>query len=231
MIFDYATAIEQVEKLLTLYSKLTIKEADLTMIRLSGSIVVNRSAFNYTLHKEYPIDIFIPIGSEDLPTVIETANMIDAEYPHRYRDGSLCLETETAIRMRFFDGFNLATWMDEFVEPFFFSYEYYKRFGVFPFGERPHGLGGILHTYQELLHVDNPGTAITLLRYVADEEYRGHQPCLCGSGQKLRKCHGKFLFPLMTNLKKKSIAVSDLHYLRKEISSLEQSKRNIAKTK
>ncbi len=231
MILKYAEACEQVQRLLTSYPKLEVKESDSTKIRLAGPIEVYRSACNYTLHKEYPIELIIPIGNDDLPTVIETANMIDAAYPHRYSDGSLCLETNTAIRMRFIDGFDLFAWMDEFVEPYFFSYEYYVRYGAFPFGERPHGINGIIHTYQELFHADDGGAIGALLRYAAEEVYRGHVSCPCGSGEKLRKCHGQYLLPFMTNPKKKALALADLQYLRRELTAFEQSRRNLTKAK
>ena len=231
MTLKYAEACEQVDRLLTSYPKLRIIESNPTIIRLGGSIDVYRSACNYTLQKEYPIEIIIPIETDKLPTVIETADMIDADYPHRYSDGSLCLETNTAILMRFIDGFDLVAWMDEFVEPYFFSYEYYARYGAFPFGERPHGIIGIIHTYQEIFHVDNPRAASALLCYAAEEVYRGHISCPCGSGEKLRKCHGQYLLPFMTNPKKKALALSDLLFLRKELITFEQSRSNTAKTK
>ena len=231
MILKYNDACEQVQRLLTVYPKLEVKESDSVKIRLSGTIEVYRSACNYTLQKEYPIELIIPIGNDDLPTVIETSNMIDASYPHRYSDGSLCLETNTAIRLRFIDGFDLVAWMDEFVEPYFFSYEFYVRYGTFPFGERPHGLNGIIHTYQEIFHTDDGGATGTLLRYAAEESYRGHVSCPCGSGEKLRKCHGQYLLPFMKNPKKKTIALADLQFLRKELTAFEQSRRNPAKAK
>ena len=157
--------------------------------------------------------------------------MIDSDYPHRYSDGSLCLETSTTIRLRFVDGFDLVAWMDEFVEPYFFSYEYYDRYGSFPFGERPHGLNGVIHTYQELFHTDDLEKACLLLRYVAESTYRGHAPCPCGSGERLRKCHGQYLQPFMMNPKKKAIALSDLQYLRKELTAIEHPRRNNTKAK
>ena len=231
MTLKYIEACEQVQHLLTLYPKLEVKESDSTIIRLAGPIEVYRAACNYTLQKEYQIEIIVPIENDDLPTIIETANMIDVGYPHRYKDGSLCLETNTAIRMRFIDGFDLAAWMDEFVEPYFFSYEFYVRYGTFPFGERPHGLNGIIQTYQEIFHANDGGSTCALLRYAAEEAYRGHVSCPCGSGEKLRKCHGQFLMPFMTNPKKRAIAQADLHFIRKEITAFEQSRRNYAKAK
>lgn len=231
MTLNYSEACEQVDRLLTAYPKLNIIESNSKRIRLCGSIEVYRSAYDYTLQKEYPIEIDIPLGNDELPTIIETNSLIASDYPHRYKNGSLCLETNTSIRMRFIDGFDLIAWMDEFVEPYFFSYEYYTRYGSFPFGERPHGLSGVVHTYQEIFHTDDPRKACALLRYVAEEAYRGHAPCPCGSGEKLRKCHGQYLKPFIMDPRKKAIALSDLQYLRRELNAYEQSGRNTSKTK
>ena len=93
MTLNYAEACEQVQRLLTAYPKLNVIKSDPTIIQLCGSIEIYRSACNYTLQKEYPIEIIIPLDNDKLPTVIETNNMIDSDYPHRYSDGSLCLET------------------------------------------------------------------------------------------------------------------------------------------
>lgn len=229
MIFDFNSACEQVKRLLTEYPKLYISESATTQIRLSGSIEVYRTACGFTLQREYPVEITIPIGDERLPSVIDIDNIIRQDYPHRYADGSLCIETDTAIRMRFVDGFDLVAWMDEFVEPYFFSYEYYTRYEKFPFGERPHGLLGILDTYQDIVCATQENVA-TLLCYAAEEVYRGHLPCPCGSGNKLRNCHGQYLYPIMTNQRKKAIAQEDWQYLLKEISRA-QSRRNHADPK
>lgn len=203
MILTYSEAYGQVQNLLKVYPKLKPIESDSEKIRLYGLIEVYRSACNYILQKEYPIEIIIPINSNEFPTVIDKGNMIAQEYPHRYTNGELCLETNTAIKLRFIDGFDLVAWMDEFVEPYFFSYEYYSRYGEFPFGERPHGLEGIVHTYQQLFHADNLQQACSLLVYAAEDNYRGHIQCPCKSGKKLRNCHGPYLFPFMTDPRKK----------------------------
>ena len=214
-------ADEQVKCLLRTYPKLNLVERTDKRIILSGTIDVYRTSRNYTVQKEYSLEINVPLGNDDLPIVRETGNAISEDYPHRYKDGGLCIETDTAIRLHFIDSFNLVEWMDEFVEPYFFSYEYFSRFGEFPFGERPHYIVGILDTYQEIFHATDSKEACRLLVYAAEDIYRGHAPCPCGSGRRLRNCHGKYLLPFMTDKRKKAIAFSDLQYLRKELKSFE----------
>lgn len=221
-----ASAQVQVQDLIYHYPLLSVIASDESHIQLKGLIDIYRSTSDFTLDRSYMIEINVPVGSPNLPTVIDSGGAIDSSYPHRYKSGELCLETSTAIHMRFIDGMNLVQWVEEFVEPYFFSYEYYTRFGILPFGERPHGLEGIINTYQDIFHEPDTGKAIALLRYCADESYRGHINCPCGSNQKLRKCHGPFVFPIMNDPRKKEIARKDIEALRKELAAYESARKN-----
>ena len=217
-------ACTQVEQLKDKYPRLKIVEADLTKICLQGSIEIYRSARGFILQREYAVKIIITLDGHTLPKVVDCENAIDSGYPHRYKDGSLCLETDTVIRMRFTDGFDLIAWMDEFVEPYYFSYEFYSRFGVFPFGERPHGIEGMLHAYCEMFCEEDVNKVIRLLIYVAEQKYRGHQLCPCQSGRKVRDCHGSIIFPYMMDTRRKAIVESDLIYIRKVLSHCEHTR-------
>ena len=124
---------------------------DETQIVLVGPILVNRSSKGFQVCKEYTVKIVIPLESEELPYVLDTGNHIDSNYPHRYLSGKLCLETDGNVKIRFIDGFSLEAWMTEYVEPYYFSYEFFQRYGEFPFGERGHGWDGIIQAYSELL--------------------------------------------------------------------------------
>lgn len=223
--------LTQVQSLLEQYSDLIIIEEDEHCILLSGKIPIYRSACDFILQKQYDIGIVVPKAENALPTAIDKGNSIANSYPHKYTDGSLCLETDSCIRYRFIDGMNLVEWVDEFVEPYFFSYEFFCRFGKYPFGERPHGFEGLIHTYQELWLENDPIITCGLLRYAAEEAYRGHAPCPCNSGKKLRQCHGPALLPYMSDKSHLEIVQQDCQYLRKELTKYEQAKSNNQKSK
>lgn len=222
---------EQINILLNHYPQITITETDSNQIRLYGTININRSACNYTLQKDYLIEILLPTSDAELPKIKVLDNAIDKSYPHQYKDGTLCLETDTAVKFRFIDTFNLTEWLDEYVEPYFFSYEYYCRFGHFPFGERSHWILGLIETYQDIFNEQDYFKAYSLVEYAGTKNYVGHEECPCGSGLRLRKCHGPFLFPYMTDLRKKQIIQDDLDIIRKEVIAYESQKRNSKKTK
>lgn len=217
---------EQIQLLLNHYPSLSIAETDYKQIRLKGTISIYRSACNYTLCKDYAVELFIPVSATELPKIKCTDNSIDVNYPHRYTNGTLCLETDTTIKFRFIDGFNLVDWMDEYVEIYFFSYEYYMRYGRFPFGERSHGFIGIIESYRDIFNETDYGKIYALLQYSAENSYHGHIECPCGSGLRLRKCHGSYLFPHMTDMRKKHIIQNDYNTIRKEVLAIESARRN-----
>ena len=186
MIFSKESALQQVNSLLQIYDKLHIEKESNQEIILTGEILVNRTASSYTLYKTYHIEVHIPFESDKLPYVFDIGNAIDSNYNHQYKDGPLCLETDFAIRIRFVDDLNLVSWMQEFVEPYFFSYEYYQRFGCFPFGERSHGIEGILQSFGDVFQETDNIKVCKILMFIYSDRYRGHLPCPCGSGKNIR---------------------------------------------
>lgn len=215
--FTPTSAEEQIDKLIAHYPDLAVVESSEEKILLRGNITIFRTALGFTLNRSFGIDVLVPLNSEESPIVFDTEEAIDPSYEHRYKSGALCLETDTMLRLSFVDGFDLTRWMEDFVEPYYFSYAYYVRYGEFPFGERPHGLSGLLDTYQQLFNEHDTKVAVRLLRFCGDEKYRGHLGCPCGSDKKLRDCHGDVLFPLMTDPRKKEIVINDLKIIRSQL--------------
>lgn len=74
--------------------------------------------------------------------------------------------------------------MIEYVEPYYFSYEFFQRYGEFPFGERGHDWEGIIQTYSDYFNEPDVVKTIKLMAFISGQKYRGHVLCPCGSGQK-----------------------------------------------
>ena len=231
MIFCKESAVQQIDHLLHIYDGLSIENILDTEIVLGGHILVNRTALGYQLYKKYQIRIIIPLNSDSLPYVIDIGNQIEKGYQHRYADGQLCLETDAAIRTYFIAGFNLEIWMRDFVEPYYFSYEYYQRYGVFPFGERAHGIEGVLQTYGEYFNEVDYVKIFRLMECIQFGQYRGHLPCPCGSGKKMRSCHGKFIKKFFENNNLKVIVQSDYKTIREVLDAYYEQSRNSNATK
>ncbi len=217
MILSRNTILEQVDDLLQYQKDLTIESESERQITLKGNLHVNREAKDFVVNRIYLIEICIPIGADELPEIREVGAMVDKDYPHRYPDGKLCLDVDCIIKLRYLDNFSLISWVQEYVEPYFFSYEYFQRFGVFPFGERSHNLLGLLEAYQDLFKENDLTTVILLMNAVSFEEYRGHAPCPCGSNKKLRNCHGDRLFHFFVDTRKKEIVKRDFLMIKEEL--------------
>ncbi len=231
MIFSKASAVQQATNLLHLYNKLQICTMDETQIVLAGSILVNRSSKGFQVCKEYSVKIVISLESEELPYVLDAGNHIDSNYPHRYLNGKLCLETDANIKVRFIDGFSLEAWMTEYVEPYYFSYEFFQRYGEFPFGERGHGWDGIIQTYSDLFNEPDSVKTIRLMASISTLQYRGHALCPCGSGKKLRSCHGPFSMKFYTDNRLKAIVRKDYLSLEEAVKKYDEQQRNTGAAK
>lgn len=231
MIFSKESAVQQVNHLLHIYNGLSIEKVLDAEIILGGHILINRTALDYQLYKKYQIRIIIPLNSDILPYVIDIGNQVDKNYSHRYVNGQLCLETDSAIRIYFINGFNLEIWLRDFVEPYYFSYEYYQRYGVFPFGERAHGISGILQTYGEYFNELDQVKVFKLMKFIQFGRYRGHLPCPCGSGRKTRSCHGQFIQNFFKNDNLKIIVQNDYKIIKETLSTYYEQSRNTKATK
>ena len=226
MIFTEKSANCQINSLLCEYPNLKLVDSNSKLVHLKGSILVNRHFNKFILCKNYNIDVFIPIESYKLPYVVDSDKYISRNYHHYYSNGELCLATDTQIMIRFLNGFDLVQWMKEYVEIYFLSYEYFQRFGEFPFGERQHGCIGILETYQDLFFAKDLVATFNLMKYIVHNSYRGHHICPCGSGKRLRKCHGEVLLEFYKNEKLRAILLQDFDNIVEELKN-DKKRRNI----
>lgn len=125
------------------------------------------------------------------PQVYETEGRIPRDL-HRHvapSDGACCLAVWEA-------------WLAEVREPtveaffrgplhdFFFSQTYFDANGEWPFGERSHGIAGIVEAFSEILRVEQDRqVVVAYLRLMCRRHLGGHTACPCGIGRRLRDCH------------------------------------------
>lgn len=226
IIYSSETVTPQIELLTEKYPAMEVMHADSCSVQLHGRLHIHRSYQGFVLNRTYTVDIHIPLNSNQLPFVIDTEGAISPTYPHRYPDGVLCLETDAQIRMRFIDGFDLSAWVFEFVEVYYLSYEYYNRYGEFPFGERAHGYVGVLQSFQEHLSANDLVTTYKLMRYIVGRPYRGHAPCPCGSNLKLRNCHGQSALKFYRDDRLRRILQHEIESIEKELKSNHEQHNN-----
>ena len=75
------------------------------------------------------------------------------------------------------------------VRNYFLGQSLVERGHAWPFGERLHGYDGLVQAYGESLSIHDPKELETTLDYLAAKQVKGHWPCPCGSGQRIRNCH------------------------------------------
>lgn len=195
-----------------------VVESNEEKLRLQGKIHIFRSTDEFILDKEYLIEVIIPRDERILPSAIDIGSHIDSSFEHKYSNGELCLETECIIMKRFAEGMTILEWFEDFVEPFYFSYEYFSTYGTFPFDERSHGIVGIIEGYTDIFKTENQDELINILFYVrANGKYRGHTLCPCGSEKKLRNCHGEVILPFYTHPVLRDILIKDVNYIEGEV--------------
>ncbi|RBO53510.1 hypothetical protein DSD19_09000 [Rhodovulum sp. BSW8] len=125
------------------------------------------------------------------PRVYETEGRIPRDLDRHVfpSDGACCLTV--------WEG-----WLAEVQEPtveaffrgplhdFFFSQTYFDTNGEWPFGERSHGITGVVEAFSEILGVEQDRqVVIAYLRLMCRQHLGGHAICPCGSSKRLRDCH------------------------------------------
>lgn len=140
---------------------------------------------------------------EELPVVYDISDSIDKDYVHRYRDGELCLETNTRLKL-FCMTHSVKEFVDLFLINYLCSYLYYKRYLVYPNGERPHGFVGEYDFLKEYFNVPFEKVPF-ILKYMLDTGVNRNDLCPCGSKKTIKRCHGKKMIELQNSIKKSGI--------------------------
>ena len=84
----------------------------------------------------------------------------------------------------------VADFMRDPLQSYFESQTYFEMHGDWPYGQRSHGVQGVVEAFADVLGVA-PQIAVIhdYLTVLAREQPKGHHPCPCGSGRRLRHCH------------------------------------------
>jgi len=147
----------------------------------------------YFIKIEYPNDY-----PSTAPVVFETAGKIPHSY-HTNPDKTLCLGTNHAIDTIFQENPSTIHFVKEILIPYLFRFSAFSLYKEQPFGELKHGAEGLIDYYKSLFVTDNQYSTIDLLKYIKDKPYRGHLRCPCGSGSRIRNCHGNKMIQMYPN--------------------------------
>jgi len=143
------------------------------------------------LDVSYQVEIRIPPDfPRTAPKVWETGGKIQQHW-HRQPTGELCLATPAEQRLLLRRHPTLEGFLESVVIPYLYSHAFWRAtIGGMPFGERPHGLEGILQHLAGLFRLPRTSDLFTAL-YLAGLKRReaNKKPCPCRSGLRLGRCH------------------------------------------
>lgn len=126
-----------------------------------------------------------------------------SDYPehieHIYPDGNVCLATIGEMIYFLIENPSLIAFIKKFVNAFIYTLDWFEKYNTYPFGDRKHGYKGLLDYYFNDLKLTKKQYS-EILFIIRNNKYKGHMPCVCGSGKKLRNCHGKYILPIITNV-------------------------------
>ena len=164
----------------------------------SGELILNHVFEDVRMTGKFNLEVVVP-GDFPLafPKVKELSNWIDENYPHRYTDGQFCLASDLELKMFFSQDTDICSFIEKYVIPYLYTYRFYEEYGVYPYGERSHGPMGDLEYLKDLFGVDDWGQVLDIMLFVVQSPYRGHLLCPCGSGKRIRNCHGEILKKVM----------------------------------
>jgi hypothetical protein len=188
-----------------------------------GSRVIVRGSFpvveNGEVLDRYAVEIELLADYPDsIPVVREAGGRIPriADY-HMNAKGEACLFLPDERWRIYPEGTTFLSFLKGPVRNFFIGQSLFRLTGEWPFGQRGHGAEGIREYYGELLGTDDVPVIRAYLEYLSRPVLKGHWPCPCGGGKRLRDCHRKSLEELRTKIPT-SVAMRSLEYVRRAIS-------------
>lgn len=197
---------------------------------LENRLEFNEEISSYQLRGEYNYDLsynnHIYSGSCNL--ILQISKRFPSEIPklfllerppnmeHFFSDGSACLATVGELTKYLVTKPSFTEFFNDFIHPFIFTTRWFLDFNSYPFGERSHGLSGILDFYVNdcELSVESLQEMFRIVKY---KKYRGHNYCFCGSEKKLRKCHGQEILSIMNDDVLRNTLIQEYDYILQEV--------------
>lgn len=208
---------EQLKDIRIQFEELRLEYPGLSLSYNSQEIFLIQGMLDFTAtYNEVPIEDVFDIAMlipkdfpRSIPEVWETGGRIPRDH-HTYDHGGLCLGALLAIRMTIAQDPSLKAYVKDLVIPYLYSFRYKELYKEMPYGELSHGGQGILEYYCNLFNTTSHQVVIGFLELLAGK-YRGHHLCPCGTGLKIRNCHGSLLQELSTYMGKEAFAYELVH--------------------
>ncbi len=183
----------EIDELLARYPGLRLVPSGSMGLRVEGALRFCASGKTTEVIEDgYDVRIEAPENFPDgMACAWETGGRIPADY-HKLANGALCLGSRVGLRLQMGGSPSLLRYVERCVIPYLYGYSYSVKHGALPFGELAHGELGSLQDLAGLLGVDDLGIAFRYCTLAAAKRRRANQqPCPCGSGRRLGRCHSR----------------------------------------
>ncbi len=217
-----------VEELLDEYPDLRIVPSGDEILKIRGILHFRvQGPTENVVEDSYSIELRVPPGYPASDAVVlETGERISPSY-HKLMDGSLCLAAPTELRLKLGPRSTLGDLIGKFVVPFLYGFSCFEKTGVAPFGELDHGLAGLRQHYASLFGVSSRDAAQKLVRLASLKKRPANkEPCPCGSGRRLGRCHHRVVNELREKLTRRWFAVGYQQFLGKKWAGQEKRSGN-----
>lgn len=155
---------------------------------------------NAELRDSFDLEFLFPQNyPEGIPSVTERGGKIPSDFHRNSPGGELCLCAPSEQCLVFFKDPCLKNYVENLVNPYLFSWLWYKKYGAMPWGERGHGRPGLVESYLDLLKLNRRDAVLPLLK-MALHPGSPRFDCPCGSGRPYRKCHKKIISKLLIHV-------------------------------
>lgn len=176
-----------------LQNDLRLKYPDFTVC-CAGAKIYIRGAFP-VLHEGTVLDRYqIEIEWSDSDGVVPLLRETGGRVPwiadrHMSIGGMACLFVPEEWLLRSREEKTVIHYLDGPVRNYFLWQSLYERAESPPWKDRPHFAPGLLEAYGEMVGMDSESAIRCCLEYLSREQIKGHWPCPCGSGKRMRDCH------------------------------------------
>lgn len=123
-------------------------------VTFKGRFVIEARHDDFEIHIAPQLRIEFPMDyPKTLPLTFDVENIIT--YDHKCENGSLCLATEIDMIAKLHESKNISDYIENFLIPYFISYEYWKKYQTDIFGDRSHGIFGLFESLRDFLDLPN----------------------------------------------------------------------------
>lgn len=189
-------------ELLRLFPELSVEPVVNGLMRIVGGLTFSLQYQDLEcIADSYTISIEIP---EEFPRRLPIVRETDGRIPKNFHidpDGTLCLGSPTRLQLALGDAPTLPRYVKKSVLPFLYSFSYFQRHGVLPFGQLDHGSTGIRDDYANLFGVTSEHAAQEMVRLASlRKRHANKYLCPCGTLFRVGRCHHRRINRLRSQL-------------------------------